>query len=199
MKYLTLKRLMSWDPTYYSEAEILKMSGGRKQIKIDEIFDLKIKVEDKLWLLLREQIFTPRELWLMACDFAQRSLPCWYNIYSNDPRLCECVKVTRQFVDGKATQQQLDAARDAVRAAVEVAVEAAIEYDAKATVGAAVAAREAAWAVWDAAGYDPEAAARYAARAAVKAVKAVGHNTNAARVAHLAIVKKYWRAKHGGQ
>jgi hypothetical protein len=190
MQYLTLKRVMSFNPCY-DEVKLLEISGGRKRIRIEEVFDLDISSADKLWLLLREPIFTASELRHMACDFAESVLTHWYAVYSDDHRPRECIEITRRYADGKATDEELEAAREAAGEAAWAAAGAA--RAAWAAAGAAWAARDAAGAAW-AAARDAWEAAR-AARAA--AWEAAGAAWAAAwEAAQLEIVKKYWMAKN---
>ena len=98
-----------------------------------------------------------RKLRLFACYCAERVLPLFEKQYPNDNRPRHAIEVARLFADGKATNEERDAARDA---AWDAAWDAA---------GDAVwdAAWAAAWdAAWDAAGAAAFAAAGDAAKAA---------------------------------
>ena len=104
-----------------------------------------------------------RELHLFACDEAERALA----LVDADPRSVEAIRVKRLWVDGKATDHELDAARDAARDAASAAA-----WDA-----ASAAAWSAAWsALSSAARAAASAAARDAANARLEAVltKAIG-------------------------
>jgi hypothetical protein len=94
-----------------------------------------------------------RKLRLFACDCAERVLPIFEKDYPNDNRPRRAIEVARLFADGKATDEERNAARaaagNAARAAARDAARAAARNAARA------AARDAA-----------RAAARDAARAA---------------------------------
>jgi hypothetical protein len=109
-----------------------------------------------------------------ACDEAERALAA---VANPDPRSLAAIAVKRRWIDGKATNAELAAARDAVWAVAGDAVRAvagdaarAAAWDAAwATAGATAwaAVRDAAWAaVGDAAGDAVRDAAGDAARAA---------------------------------
>jgi hypothetical protein len=90
---------------------------------------------------------TDRIYHLLACDYAERVLPIYENERPDDKRPRTAIETKRRWVDGKATSEELAAARaaagDAARAAAGDAARAA----------AWAAARAAAWdAAWDAAG-----------------------------------------------
>jgi hypothetical protein len=71
---------------------------------------------------------------LFACDCAEHVLPIYDKARPNDGSVRDCIAVARRFANGKATAEELAAARDAAWAA---------SWD---------AARDAAWAAsWDAA------------------------------------------------
>ena len=66
---------------------------------------------------------------LLACDYAEHVLPIFERERPSDLRPCETIEVARRFANGKATQQELAAARatawDAARDAAWDAAKAA--------------------------------------------------------------------------
>src|SRR5208282_2154925 len=84
-----------------------------------------------------------RELRLFACDCAEHVLPIYEREHPDDKRPHQAIDVSRRFVDGKATQEELAAAQGAARDAAQGAARDAARGAAWA---AAAAARGAAWA-----------------------------------------------------
>jgi len=124
--------------------KILRLSRGKTEMTIEEIIELQhVPAEDKLWLLLKEEIIPARTLHEFALWCAETALT---RANATDERSWNALKVKRLWLDGKATDEELAAARDAAMYAAKYAAWAAA-WD---------AARDA---VWDAAWY----AARYAA------------------------------------
>jgi hypothetical protein len=137
------------DALKYAEGPILyrvRLSGTVKS----ESDKLAASRRTYLW-----RIDATRVLHLFACDVAEEALARAGN---PDPRSVEAIRVKRAWVDGKATDAQLDAARAAAWAAARDAARAA--------------ARAAAWAAArDAARAAARAAARDAARDAARAAQ----------------------------
>ena len=92
-----------------------------------------------IWLAEKRGIWNkldPIKLRLFACDCAEQALPTYEKDYPDDKRPRKAVETARLFAEGKATQEELAAARDAARYAAWAAAAAA----------ARDAARDAAWA-----------------------------------------------------
>ena len=139
-------------------------------------------------LVRRCEGWNERTARLFACDCAERVLPIFEKAYPADKRPRQCIETARKFANGKATQEQLNAARDAAWAAAwDAAGDAAW---AAAGAAARAAAWDAAWAAaWAAAGDAAGAAARAAAWAAAGAAAGA-----AARAAARAAERK-WQTK----
>jgi len=131
-----------------------------------------------------------RALRLHACRVAEDVLPIFEQAYPDDDRPRKAIETARRHADGKATPEELAAARDAARAATwdaaaaraaagaaaRAAADAAAADAARAAADAARAAAAAAWAAaW--------AAARAAADAAWAAADAAWAVRDAARAA----------------
>ena len=107
-----------------------------------EYDDAKLVIDhgDKL-AVQRARVIRKMETWndrttrLFACNCAEAVLPIYEKHYPNDHRPRRAVEVARLFADGKATQEELAAARAAARDAAWDAASAAA-WD---------AARAAAW------------------------------------------------------
>jgi hypothetical protein len=187
MGMVTIDQVIRWRPcSDYPRKRINSLFAGRESLSWEDVVGLDIPTEDKLWALLREDFIPDRELHLLACDFAEKVLHL-----TDDPRCAEVIRVKRIWVDGKATYEELDAARDAARdAALDAALAAAL---AAARTAARDAARDAAL---DAALAAARAAALAAARAAARdaardAARAAAWD--AARAAQLAMTVEVLR------
>ena len=75
-----------------------------------EFSELEIPVEDRMWVLLREEVIPARELRLLACGWAEGACRAagW-----NDERSLNAIAVARRFSVGEATEAELSAAEDA--------------------------------------------------------------------------------------
>jgi hypothetical protein len=133
-----------------------------------QILDLDIPTEDRLWVILREEIIPARELRLLACKWARGALAVAGN---PDPRSVAAVDCAERFAMDEVTAEELDSARAAAWAAAQAAARYADWAAAWAAARAAAqaAARYAAWAAAQAAARDAARdAARYAAQAAAR-------------------------------
>jgi hypothetical protein len=75
---------------------------------------------------------------LFACWCVEQVLPIFEHEYPDDPRPRQAIGVTRRFVSGEATREELAAARNAVRDMVRAAVDATAGTDVEDAVRAAV-------------------------------------------------------------
>jgi hypothetical protein len=152
-KVVTLEQVLSLN-LYYSKEKLLEISEGKTELTIGEIIDLRfVSAENKLWLLLREEIIPARTLHEFALWCAETALT---RTKVTDERSWNALKVKRLWLDGKATDEELDAAMVAARDAAGVAAPPYPAYK--------VAARAAAW---SAARDTTKAAAKSAARDAI--------------------------------
>ena len=143
MKTVSIDQVMGWRPCHdYPQNRITELFAGKEFLSWEDVVALNIPTEDKLWALLREDFIPTRDLHLLACDFAESVLHL-----TGDPRCAEAIRVKRLWVDGKATDEELSAARAAAWAAArDAAREAAWAADRTAARDAAgTAARAAAW------------------------------------------------------
>ena len=139
---ITTEQIMSWNPCgRYDESIVSGLIGdGKTPIEITE---LMIPAEDRLWVLLRQDIIPEIQLHSLACDFAQSVAH-----FSTDPRVQAAIDAKRKWIAGKISDKELEAARAAAwEAAWEATGEAAMAAAMAATMAAArAAAREAAMA-----------------------------------------------------
>jgi hypothetical protein len=144
---ITAEQIISWEPCpRYPAALVRELVGDG--VTVEQILETnEISHDDKMWLLLREQVFSGKQLHELACRFAEYALS---KVNNPDPRSIEAIRVKRLWIAGKATDEELDDAREAARD--------------DAWAAAREAARDAAWnAAWDAArdaAWDARAAAR---------------------------------------
>ena len=131
---------------------------------LQEAWDVCPRADWMLWLLVQLHGYKGAVVHA-AVDCAETALPIFEERYPNDPRVRDCLAVTRRWADGKATIDELRKARTA-------AATGAVAYAAAAAAAAAAA---------DAA-YAADAAAAYAAAAAAADADAFGK----ARIAALA-------------
>lgn len=126
-----------------------------------------LKAEWRIWIATRPGVLTDRELRLFACWCCRQ---IWHLL--TDERSRHAVEIAELYAEGKATSDDLTAARDAAWAAARAATGAAAEDAAEAASEAA--AWDEAWdeerdaagdAAGDAAWYATRAAAGYAAEA----------------------------------
>ena len=119
MKGYTIEEVLSWD-VCYSRKELEELFAGRETLTALDCFCLDIPAQDKLFVLLRPEVIPKKELHLLACDFAERVAHL-----TRDPRSAEAIRVKRLWLDGKATDEELAAARAAAKAAARAANAAA--------------------------------------------------------------------------
>jgi len=114
--------------------------------------DCNVEVYESARLISRVETWNDRAARIFACDCAEHVLPIWTAEYPDDHRPAKAIEVARRFANGKASAEEMTAARaaawDAARAAAWDAARAAARAAAKAAARAAAwaAARAAAWA-----------------------------------------------------
>jgi hypothetical protein len=143
MFQITKKVLKSWNCCYDSE-QLDSVFGDRGALTPLDILELEIPIEDKLWTLLHEGIFTEIELRELACRFAEEVLPIFEAAYPEDKRPRQAIHAARH-----GTAEERAAANAAARDAASDAANAAA--NAAAWSAADAAARSAAWSATNAA------------------------------------------------
>ena len=121
MRKITITQIMKWEPCYSENeiAEFFKNCGFKKSATPLEIAKSDHeKKEDLLWILLRPEIIPEKDLHLIACDFAELALKRERKAGREPhPDSWNAIKIKRLWVEGKATDEELLAARSAVEAA----------------------------------------------------------------------------------
>ena len=173
-KSVSVDDVMAWRPCGgYDRERVEALFGRRKRVRPLGILHLEeIPVTDRLWCLLREDFLSPAALRQFACDCASRALHRERKAGREpDERSRAAIRVARRFARGKATQEELAAARSAAWSAARSAAWSA--------GGSAAwsAARAAAWdASWSAAGSAARSAERvWQLRRLEKYLVAAGH------------------------
>lgn len=120
MKRITIDDVMSTSPCNppYTREYVTELFDGKKYVyPLTILKDDRIPAEDKLWLLLRDGWLPDRIMHLAACDFAEAALLREREAGREpDERSWNAIKVKRDWLDGKATDEEYAAARDAARA-----------------------------------------------------------------------------------
>ena len=133
---ITRELLRRWGACYDDQriAELVPEAG----LTPLEVAAMDIPVEDRLCVLLREDVVPARALRLLACDWAEAACvkAGW-----DDARSLAAIAVARRFAAGEATEAELAEAASASARAASVAAWAA----------SAAEAAEAAWLTDDAA------------------------------------------------
>ena len=139
MKIFTIEDIRSWKPCYDPGRHLPEDWSGTAAdlLKLDTI-----PPQDRLWVVLREEVIDAKTLRLFAVWCARQI----EHLFTDD-RSKQAIEVAERFANGQATDEELAAARVAAWDAWTAAWAAADD---------AAAARDAAWlaawlAAWDAA------------------------------------------------
>ena len=203
MMSYTIDDVMSWKPCY-SREQVSGWFGARTCMTVDDLMELDISDDDKLWCLLRPHVISERKLHELACNYADHALQRERAAgHEPDRRSWAAIETKRRWLRGEATDQELAAAWSAARAA-EAAAEAAAWVAARVAEAAARAAGAAAWAAawtaeaaaeaaeasaWMAAG----ASARSAARASARSAEASARSAEASAWAAAREAERQWQ------
>ena len=174
MKTVTAQDIIDHDPCDdYTHDQIRKLLADHENWTALEIMELDLPNKDIIWAVLDKSLVDVKTLRLLACCFAETALYCERNAGREpDERSWEAIRVSRLFTEGKATKEELAAARAAAWDAA---------WAARAVAGAAwAAAGDAARAAW---------AAAWAARAAEAAAGAARAAAGAAWAYFFNVVK----------
>jgi len=158
------------DVAWWLNAEMWE-AEGRGDFLTQDGFEGKASCRS-VRLVRRIEVWNDRVARLFACDCAEHVLPLFEENRPGDDRPRTAIAVARRYADGKATREELAAARDAACAAWTAARGAAwtaARDAACAAWTAACAARAAAWAAARAAAWAAARAAAWAARDAAYA------------------------------
>lgn len=118
-KRITLEMVLRWKPCKrYSQERILKLGNGLESLTPLEAFNLPIPKYDILWLLLRPEIIPEKELYLLACFFAEPAVEIYEKHYPGDLRPRNAIAAKRAWVENPTpgTEKNLEAAKSAADA-----------------------------------------------------------------------------------
>jgi hypothetical protein len=156
-KIITIKDIDNWgaccreDDERYNDTRLKKLLRGRKGLTVDEVLRMRIPPEDRLWVVLREELIRPEILHEFACQCAEWILNKREREgYKIDTRSRAAIQAKRDWLLGTISDKKLDAARVAAWAA---ALDATRDVAWDAARVAAWAAASASVSVYDAAAY----------------------------------------------
>jgi len=112
--FLTPAMIMSWEPCHeWPLKRVTDAFMGRTKMLITTLLRRNdIDAEDRLWVVLRKDVLSPKMLRLFACDCTERALLREREQgHEPDPRSWAAVEVARRFARGEATVEELEAAR----------------------------------------------------------------------------------------
>jgi len=115
----TLDEVLDWNIcTIYEPEKVSRLFGRRKYMTVERLLALDIPDKDKLCCLLRVEVIPEPELHELGCKFAERALRQQRRVGAEpDSRSCSAIAVMRRWIRGKASTNELKAARTAARAA----------------------------------------------------------------------------------
>ena len=153
MKLINNELIRSFSPCYDPSVKGIPDSESLPVLEWVEKYRGVVPAEDILWLLLRNEFLSDKDLRIFAVWCAREALKL---VDNPDPRSIEACNVAERYANGEATDEELSSAEAvawataAAAAAAGAAAGAAARAAAWATVGegatAAAAARDATWA-----------------------------------------------------
>lgn len=146
-----------WNACYSAEKVDALFPVARTPL---EILTLKegpwesVPPQDRLWAVCRDDVLPEQLVRLFACWCAEKVLPFFERVRTNDDRPRKAIEVARRYTYGEATAEERvaawDSAWDAACAAAGDAVRASVR-DAARSAARAAACAAAGGAVWDSA------------------------------------------------
>lgn len=124
----TVKDILDFKPCHaYNEnkiKEIFESVGCEKYITVKLLFEIDIPIKDFLWLILRKDFISVRELHEIGIwCFEGLAKQNWIKYYPEDNRPLEAIRIKKLWLDGKATDDELSAAYSAAKSAAESSAE----------------------------------------------------------------------------
>ena len=146
-KRITVNQVVGMSPCLdYTEARLLKLSGGKKSMLLLDVFDLPIPPGDIIWLFCEVMTASQR------MDFAERCarhvLPIYEKEYPNDKRVRALLDGIRQYLKGKINDKELGELSHAASYAAAYASHAAARASYAAYAAYAARAADAAYAAY---------------------------------------------------
>ena len=141
MKSITIKDVLALKPCddYDTEEKLKPFFGRRKSLTAKQILAMrKLPNQDKVWVLLNSELLSDSQKHLIDCDIAEQiALPIWDKYYPEDKRPSDAIKIERLWLEGKATDEQLDVARNNAWNAIDDAKKDEMWYAANAAINVA--------------------------------------------------------------
>jgi len=144
MKTFTYKDIESWE-LYYDPIKYI--SKDWEGTVLDVLKMTSIPVNDRLWVVLREECIDESLLHIFACDCAEKVLPIFEKKYPNDDRPRKAIEAKRKWLKKEFIDDQLSAAARAASDAWSAST-ASAAWAASAAARAASDARAATSAGW---------------------------------------------------
>jgi hypothetical protein len=99
MKKITVDEIMSWEPCEeYPKSRVIELFSGRERITPVDVLKMDIPYFDKLWTVLRPEIFRDIDLQFMACDFVESVIDLVPNNYQS---LLSSLNSKRELLKGE--------------------------------------------------------------------------------------------------
>jgi len=114
---MNINQFMKLKPCYTRE-KIEEIAGEKTDwTALDILYLANVPAQDRLWAVLREAFILAKILHLFACKVAENALrEAKIRKTKNNPSW-EALRIKRLWIDGKATDEELKAARAAAYAA----------------------------------------------------------------------------------
>jgi len=118
MKKVTVERIIKWKPCgHYTREYIKRLFGNRKMLTAQDIADLDISIEDRLWVLCN--MLNKKQQRLLACTYTSAIFRKEREAgIEPDKRSVKVVKIAQAYARGSATKKQLEEACNAAQNAI---------------------------------------------------------------------------------
>ena len=124
-KSYSIKDILDFNPCekYTKEylRELFESVGCKKTMPIKNIFDVDIPVDDLMWLIFREDFIQEKELHYFAIwCFENIAQKIWEKYYPDDTHPQDAIRIKKLWLEGKATDDELAAARAAAQEKIKM-------------------------------------------------------------------------------
>jgi hypothetical protein len=134
MKKITYQLVKSFQPCYDPEELGIDITLELAPREFIEQFRDKINNDDILWILLRSEFLSDKDLRLFAVWCAREALKL---VDNPDPQSVEACNVAEKYANGEVTKKELKRAQDAAGYAVQDIARYAAQYAARAAASSA--------------------------------------------------------------
>jgi hypothetical protein len=91
----------------------------RPYLSVEEIIALDLPAKNRVEVLLRHEFLTEKQLWELACDFADHVLPIFEELVPDDLCPRACVEAARLYADGVIGVEVLRVVLDEARPSMQ--------------------------------------------------------------------------------